>query len=423
MKIVSLSTKDSLGGAAKVAYRLHREILRLGVDEKFVVSNKRVDDDTVFRAFTFYGKIKHLKPFWLLDKVLLKYKEKQRIAKWDRYLATRRDVTYLDLEISLLKDALNHLSFDLLQMHWLGENFVNFTEIHKVKTPIVWTLHDCFPFTGICTHFEDCDRFKTHCGDCPQLGSKHYKDFSYKTFQKKLKRYKGLDFHIVCPSNWIAKHAKESRLLGKYPISVIPNGIDVELFSPKNRIEARQELGLSLDKKIVLFGGVRVDGDERKGGKLLEEALQYFEKNIGDEIQLLVFGSDKLSMNISSPIHFLGYVTDENIMCTAYSAADVTVVPSMCENLPTVIMESLSCGTPVAAFNIGGNSDMVDHKKNGYLATPYDTVRLAEGIRFCLTNNIDGKLGENARSKILDNFRVQDVAEKYVNLYKSILDK
>ena len=109
-------------------------------------------------------------------------------------------------------------------------------------------------------------------------------------------------------------------------------------------------------------------------------------------------------------------------MRKAYSASDVTVVPSMCENLPTVIMESLSCGTPVAAFDIGGNSDMVDHKKNGYLSDPYDTKQLAEGISFCLNNNVIGELSAAARKKVLDCFRIQDVADQYVNLYKSILN-
>lgn len=422
MKIVSLSTKDSLGGAAKVAYRLHREVLTKGVDEVFVVSNKRVEDDTVYRASSFYGKNKQRKFYYRLDKYILKYKEKRRIAKWDKYLTTRKDVTYLDLEISLLKDALENVSFDLLQMHWVGESFIDFTEIHKVKNPIVWTLHDCFPFTGICTHFEDCYKFHTHCGDCPQLGGGIERDFSYETFEKKLKRYDGLDFHIVCPSNWLAKHAKDSKLLGHHPITVIPNGIDSDFFQPMDKIQARIELGLPLNKKIVLFGGVRIDGDHRKGGKLLEEALQYYEKNIDDDVELLVFGTNKIALNISSKIHCLGYVSQEEIMKKAYSASDVTVVPSMCENLPTVIMESLSCGTPVAAFNIGGNSDMIDHKKNGYLSEAYDTKQLAEGISFCLDNNVEGQMSVAARKKVLDCFRIQDVADQYVNLYKSILN-
>ena len=220
----------------------------------------------------------------------------------------------------------------------------------------------------------------------------------------------------------MAKHAKDSRLLGGYPITVIPNGIDADFFRPMDKIQARIELGLPLNKKIILFGGVRIDGDSRKGGKLLEEALQYYEKNIDDDVELLVFGTSKIALDISSKIHCLGYVSKEEIMKKAYSASDATVVPSMYENLPTVIMESLSCGTPVAAFNIGGNSDMIDHKKNGYLSEPYDTKQLAEGIAFCLNSNLDGQLSTVARKKVLDCFRIEDVADQYVNLYKSILN-
>lgn len=419
MKIVSLSTKDSLGGAAKVAYRLHQEVLKSDIDEIFLVSNKRVDDPTIHRAASYYTKQKHFFP--LYDRYSQMRSEKKRIEKWDRYLSTRRDVTYLDLEISLMRDALKNIDFDLLQMHWVGESYMDMSELTGIDVPVVWTLHDCFPFTGICTHFEDCHKFKTHCGNCPQLGSGHEKDFSYETFEKKIERYQSVDFHIVCPSNWLANHARESKLLGHYPIHVIPNGIDTEYFYPINKIHAKSALGLPLNKKIILFGGVRVDGDYRKGGRLLEKALQHLEDNVNDEFELLVLGTNKLNLNIKSHITCLGYVDKEYIMRMAYAAADVTVVPSMYENLPTMIMESLSCGTPVSAFNIGGNADMVDHLENGYLAKAYEEEDLARGIEFCLKNNNENKLGVNARNKVLAQFKIEDVTQKYISLYKSIL--
>lgn len=421
MKIVTLSSKDTYGGAAKVAYRLHRSLLSRGVDNTFVVNSKRSDDETVVLA----GELRDRRS-WLYYKIynfLLKKKEKKRIEKWDRYLHTRENNVYLDLEISLLRDALDNIDFDLLQLHWVGESFVNFTEFRNIKKPVVWTLHDCFAFTGICTYFESCDKYKTHCGDCPQLHSGVERDFSYEVFEQKKDRYRAIDFHIVCPSNWLAGNARESALLNRFPVTVIPNGIDTEYFYPIPKEEAKKSLNIDSFRKVILFGGVGVHKDTRKGGHLLAEALRLLSESDSkpEDTELLVFGTTSLDFDIGYKTTFLGYIDDEELMRRAYSAADVLVVPSMYENLPTVIMEGLSCGTPVAAFGIGGNSDMIEHEVNGYLAKAYDTSDLAGGIRFCLENNRDNALSKNARTKVLENFRIEDVTRRYIQLYESIL--
>lgn len=422
MKVVTLSSKDSFGGAAKVAYRLYRSLLNKGVNNLFLVNNKRLNDPSVVRASSYYGKHGFL--YNIIHKLNLKYKEKNRIKKWDVYLDTRRDVVMMDLEISLLQDVLNKLQFDLLHLHWVGESYVNFTEFDQIKSSVIWTLHDCFPFTGICTHFEDCYKFETHCGACPQLGSDDPKDYSFKVFEQKLNRYKNIDFHIVCPSNWLAENARKSALLGKYPISVIPNGIDTDFFYPIPKKDAKSSLGIEPDKKVILFGGVSVDNDARKGGELLLKALSDLKSiHQSDDIELLVFGTDSLNIDFAYHTTLLGYIDNEKFMRIVYSAADILIVPSMYENLPTVIMEGLSCGTPVAAFDIGGNSDMIDHGKNGYLASPYDTEDLAKGIKFCLDHNNDYLLSKNAREKIVNHFDIENVSQKYLQLYTDLVSE
>ena len=120
-------------------------------------------------------------------------------------------------------------------------------------------------------------------------------------------------------------------------------------------------------------------------------------------------------------VTFVGYIGDSHVLAALYSIADVMVVPSLTENLSNTIMESLSCGTPVVGFDIGGNSDMIDHKKNGYLAKERDCEDMAKGIEWCLVHNADNVLSENAREKVMDNYTIEKVSEQYKQLYESLL--
>lgn len=424
MKIVSLSSKDTFGGAAKIASRLHQSLVKNGVDDLLVVNSKRSKDiDKVIAVSSLRDQKGFLRS--TIDNVLAKRKELARIKKWDIYLSTRLDKVYTDLEISLLGNALDKLEFDLLQMHWVGESFVNFTEFENVKQPVVWTLHDCAAFTGICTYYESCDKYKTHCGNCPFLRSNEEKDFTYEIFEQKLDRYKNIDFHIVCPSHWLAQSARESKLLGHFPIHVIPNGIDTEFFRPIAKDHAKSSLGLDPNKKYILFGGIAIDKDTRKGGHLLLEALNNLKTKVDqpDNIELLILGADSLKVDLPFKSTFLGYIDNEKFMRIAYSASDVTIVPSMYENLPTVILESMACQTSVVAFNIGGNPDMIDHKENGYLAQPYDVADLASGIQFCLDEARNQDLNIKARHKIIEGFTIESVTQQYINLYSDLLKK
>lgn len=423
MKIVTLSSKDVLGGAAKAAYRLHRYFLEQGISDLLVVNNKKSNDETVQRASNFYSKTGVLDRF--ADKFLLRFNEWKRNRKW-RFYPEKENKVYMDLEISLLRDALDALDFDILQMHWVGECYVNFTEFDNVRTPVVWTLHDCFAFTGICAYFESCDKFTTHCNLCPQLNTDIVNDISYRVFEQKIQRYKDIDFHIVCPSNWLAEQVKKSALLAKYSVTVIPNGIDTDFFHPIPKDNAKTALGLNPEKKIILFGGIGIGVDLRKGGELLlmafEELKNIYEDN--DKVELLIFGAGKNDMlTFEYDATYLGYIDNDMFMRIVYSAADITILPSKHENLPTVVMESLSCGTPVVAFDIGGNRDMIDHMNNGYLAQPYDVKDLAAGIKYCFENNNEKELNKNARQKVLNNFRIQDIGQRYLQLYNDILKK
>ena len=229
--------------------------------------------------------------------------------------------------------------------------------------------------------------------------------------------------HIVTPSNWLAHAARESALFGRFPVTVIPNPIDISYFTPGSRQMACELLQLNPDKKYILFGAMNAIRDKNKGYNKFLSAIRHFEKMADhSDVELIIFGAGEElgALNIRLNVHNPGMLQDEQLLAV-YRAASVMVVPSLSENLSNIIMESLSCGTPVVAFHIGGNSDMIDHKQNGYLAEPFNSEDLAAGIAWCLDNNTSDELSRNARKKVEENYSMERVGERYTDLYKKLI--
>ena len=419
MKILSVSTSDASGGAARAAWRIHQAVKALGTDSRMLVKNKMTTDSSILplsdfaptnSAYRFYE--------WIRSKI----KNKIQHYRWNHY-PNREDVFMSDLRSVPLHGAFQQLDFDVFHIHWVNLRYLNLIELRKVHKPIVWTLHDCWAFTGICHYFYDCERFKTSCGNCPFLHSGKENDLSAAVWRKKQKIYDGLNLHIVTPSNWLAQAARQSALFGRFPVTVISNPIDTGYFTPGSRQMACELLQLNPDKKYILFGAMNAVRDKNKGFNEFLAAIRYFE-DISDysNVELIIFGANEElgELNIKLKVHNLGMLHDEQLIA-AYRATSVMIVPSLSENLSNVIMESLACGTPVAAFNIGGNSDMIDHRQNGYLAEPFNPEDLAAGIAWCLDNNANGELSRNARTKVEANYSMERVGEKYVELYKELI--
>jgi glycosyltransferase involved in cell wall biosynthesis len=326
-----------------------------------------------------------------------------------------------------------------VHLHWINQRFLDIDELNKIKKPIVWTLHDSWAFCGVCHYFLDCEKYQTHCGVCPMLGSTKEKDLAYEVFEKKIGAYKELDLHIVTPSRWLGESARKSALLCRFPVHVIPNCIDTEVYRPlsKDEIntiaereenavvrrvfsEANSEKGLA--KPLILYGAMHAATDRIKGFASLLSAMKLLDRQ-GVNARFVVFGAEEqeLPMHLEHiDVSLIGYISGQ-VLTAIYSLADVMVVPSLTENLSNVIMESLACGTPVVAFKIGGNSDMIDHRQNGYLAQEQDSEDLRMGIQWCLENNKKGELSKNAREKVLNNYTIDIVSNQYKQLYESLL--
>ena len=423
LKVLSVCTSDAGGGAPRAAYRIHQGVRELGIDSHMFVKNKGTKDANVMALDEF---VPHNPLYHAFDWARNKVKNKIQRSRWNRY-PNREDIFMSDLRGTALHGALMKLDYGVLHLHWINQRFIPLEDLPKDK-PVVWTLHDSWPFCGICHYFFDCDGYQKQCGDCPFLHSGKQNDLSNRVWRRKAEIYKDLDLHIVTPSRWLADCAKRSSLFGRFPVEVIPNCLDVEVFRPLVETEMSPRWRDFQEKRpvkpFVLYGAVNAATDKIKGFANLLSALKILEQNgHADDFELIVFGADESELNIdvTIPIHTVGYVGNTKELVSLYNLASVMVVPSLTENLSCTIMESLSCGTPVVAFNIGGNSDMIEHKVNGYLAKEKDDADLAEGVLWCLENNVDNCLGNAGREKVLQDYTFEKVCRQYKSLYESLI--
>jgi len=413
MQVLHLNASDTSGGAARAAYRLHLALLQEGVEKsRMLVQRKFSDDHTVIGPQNMTQKIASLaRPFFDSFPVR-RYKQKNKTLFSPSWLP-----------ISGIAERINHLAPDIVHLHWICGGMLRFEELARIEAPIVWSLHDMWAFTGGCHCDQECGRYMSSCGRCVVLGSEREHDLSRKVFlrkQKTLHRCKTLMINGL--SGWLARCAQQSALFKGRHVVNLPNPIDTELFKPVDKDFSRELLNLPKDKKIVLFGAMNATVDPNKGFAELSQALSMLKST---DIELVVFGSGKplAPPDFGFKTHYLGHLSDDLSLKILYSTADVMVVPSLQENLSNAIMESLSCGTPVVAFNIGGNPDMIDHKQNGYLAVPYEPSDLASGIEWVLNSPEYRSLCNNAREKVVREFESSKVAKQYMELYSRILSK
>ena len=409
MKILIVNYSDQTGGASRAAYRLHLALKKAGINSQMLVQEKKTADDSVIQI---PSKIWKYFPVFQtgLDSLPTKfYRDK-----------TQTTFSPAIFPFSQLVKTINQIGPDIVHFHWMANGMLKIEDLSGIKAKIVWSLHDMWAFTGGCHYDEECGKYASHCENCKVLGSKKTRDLSFKVFERKKKVFSDLDLTIVGLSRWMADCAKKSFLFKEHNVVNLPNPIDISAFEPIDKQIARKILGLPLDKKIVLYGAVCATTDPRKGYR---ELMQAFEHLDDQDIELLVFGGQqpKDGKVLKYNTHFLGSFSDDISLKLLYSAANLFVVPSLQENLSNGIMESLACGTPVAAFDIGGNADMIEHKVNGYLASAFDSADLANGICWAIKDSNNESLCHKARKKVVENFSEEIVAKKYISLYNNLI--
>lgn len=416
MKVLHLSTSDT-GGAGRATYRTHQGLLETGIDSQMLVRNQFNDNRSVRSS---QSKLQaKLAPFnipsRLNDLPLFLYPKRQAGNFSSQWLPNS------------IRSYITRFNPDIIHLHWIGGGYLSIEAIAKLGKPVVWTLHDMWPFTGGCFYTQNCDRYIVSCGHCPHLNSGKENDLSHWVWQRKMNAWKQLDLTIVPVSNWLAQCARTSSLFKDRAIQVIPNALDLSVYQPFNPRDARRALNLPQDKHLILFGALRATQDKRKGFHLLCPALkQLSETEWQDKIELVIFGSSAPSepIDLGFKTHYLGHLHDDIALALVYSAASVMVVPSLQEAFGQTASEAIACGTPVVAFDQTGVADIVDHQQNGYLARPFEIDDLAHGIAWVLEDSERyARLCQQARTKAEQEFALTRQSEDYCRLYTKILSR
>jgi glycosyltransferase involved in cell wall biosynthesis len=413
MKVLMLNTFNEIGGAARAATRLLHGVRDLGLDARLLVHYATGKAPaTLCPAGRLRSLARRLK--MTLGTLPVRRYPKAPINNFSPAVLP----DHLETEIAAINP-------DIIHLHWLGAGFLRLETLGSLNRPLLWTLHDSWPFTGGCHVPFDCTKYRQTCGACPVLGSTREEDLSRRVWQRKQRAWQDLDLTLVAPSRWLAEAARSSSLFHETRIDVIPNGLDAESFPARDKALSRNRLHWPQDKKIILFGGIRALSDPNKGFHLLRPALQSLGIRRRDLMAVAFSAFDQAEISdLGLPTVSLGQIDDDESLSRVYSAADVFVVPSLQETFCQTATEAMSCGTPVVAFAATGLLDIVDHQKTGYLVKPYDISDLAQGIAWVLEDQErHAELCRRARRKVASNFLLTQMAQRYVNLYEKVLNR
>ena len=427
MKILIVNTY-SQGGAANACIRLHEGLLNIGVDSKllFRVKLKNVPQSYSFEEtqIPYKGWQKKWFKWKYLLKELIPYSLRKHIFSDEHYLKTRHSslehFSFPSSNYDITRSTL-YREADIINLHWVAE-FLNFDTFFKINTkPVIWTLHDMNPFSGGEHYVESRIGLDSEGNYISRKISSLEKDLFQSIISLKVKALENIEgLNIVAPSQWLCAEARESKVFRDFPVHNIPYGLDSNTFRLYDQQVARDILQIETDKPIILFVSDKIDS-ERKGIKYLIQALERIDP---DRCILCVVGATNgLNFeNVKCELHLLGHVKDERIMSLCYNAADLFIIPSLMDNLPNTVLESLMCGTPVVGFRIGGIPDMVIDGQNGQLVDELSPVALANTISHVL-NNLKKFDRDTISSNAISKYSLNIQAENYLELFEEILNK
>ncbi len=417
MRVLIVNTSEMTGGAAIAANRLKSALNNNGVKAKMLVGDKVTDDITVVGlGHRLLRRWRFLYERWCIFCHL----------HFSRNHLFEIDTAQCGSDITRLPEF---KEADVIHLHWINQGMLSLRTIRRILEsgkPVVWTMHDIWPATGICHCTLTCRRFEHQCSNCrllPGGGSRH--DLSARVWRRKKNILSRYHIAFVACSKWLAGEARKSTLLREQKVFSVPNTIDTHVFCSKDRTESRTLLGLPEGKKFILFVSQRVT-NELKGMKFLVDACHTLAKEhpeMLDNTAVLVLGghSDEMAGAFDFPVYTLDYTSDVRRLVAIYNAADVFVLPSLSENLPNTIMEAMACGVPCVGFNVGGIPEEIDHRHNGYVAKYRDEADLAKGMYWVLYETDYEELSLNAQRKVAQCYSQNAVAMKYIDIYNQAM--
>lgn len=418
MKITHLSTYDLRGGAGRAAFRLHQGLASLGEESSFVALYKDSSDPSVV-CFD---------PPRNLWKRLRRRLKRGLLRRTETLIQSRPSNSkfFSDDRSQHNADVLHQLpTTDVLNVHWINGlfDFTSFFREVPKTLPIVWTLHDMNPITGGCHHAAECVRFQCDCGKCPQLFSDDQDDLSHRIWRRKDRAYSSLRpelFNFVTPSRWLAGKVRQSSLAKSFALSVIPYGLDTQIFKPLEKFLVRDALGIPRDAKVILFMSY-FSRDNFKGFSFLAEALRGIQHI--PKLRLVSAGEGRVGIDqlLGVPRHSLGLLREEELLAQVYNSADLLILPSLQDNFPNSALEALACGLPVVGFDVGGVPEIVRNDCTGMVVPAGNALALGRAFTDLLQD--DGRrnlMSRNCRRIAVEEFSLQVQAKGYVDLYASL---
>ncbi len=407
MQVVHINISIYKGGAAKACFRLHEALINSDVQ-----SNILTVKDSAHNVFPIVTNLylKFIYAFnFLLELSIIKLLIKKNTVPFSFGFV---GVNFLNHE--LIRKA------DIIHLHWVNHGMLNasiINKIKKIKKPIVWTLHDSWVSTGGCHVKAGCMNYISNsCKNCPVLNTNTTQFLPLYFYKQKQKLFANNNIQLVTPSNWLKNEIAKSPITSKTPCVNIPNTLNTNIYKPESKSENTKEFK-------ILIGYMKINASGHKGFQYAIKAIELFiEKNKHLKITVSVFGCNKNDLQFMPQLNLniLGFINDEKKMASSYAQADVYVAPYLEDNFPNTVLESLSCGTPVVAFDAGGVPQLIKHLSHGYLSKVKDANDLYEGLNWVYKSN-KTLLSENARNYVLDNFSNKHVANKHIELYKSLL--
>jgi len=401
--ILHVCQSDRIGGAAVAARRLIMAQRAHGIDAHMLVGRKQGTDDWV-HPIEGTGLQASVRIRRFVMKRALRLLSAQANGAMQTLGAGPRG----------MKRAIADLDPSLVHFHWLGGEMTDLAEMRLTRWPVVWTCHDQWVFCGA-EHYAADEGYRTGYAERRAFDPDRF------NLNRKRRTWKGWKPHLIGPSSWMTRTARESVIARDWDTTTIPNTLDTDLFSPMEREQARAEFGLPADKRVILFGAQGGDRDPRKGFDLLAGALSSFTRREREGAVLIAFGGDAAEGGELSGIPFrcVGTVTREDTLARLYNAADIFAAPSRQDNLPNTMLEAQSCGTPCAAFDVGGMSDIIAQPWHGTVVPAFDTAAFARA----LLQQGGREARDRTRQDALSRYSNARIAGLHAWLYEQVIEE
>jgi glycosyltransferase involved in cell wall biosynthesis len=413
IKVLHLGYSDNYGGASVAMNRLNDSLCLINsIDSRIAVILPSKNSNVICLSPNI------LERFWAYIRTRLSYKVVQIFQK--NLNSSGRSINFFP---SSVIRRINSLEFDILHLHWIGNETIRLESLVKIIKPIVWTFHDNWPLLGAeHTDIDSSNRFVEGYKVLNKLNNARGIDIDKWTWNRKKNVFNKLNIQPVVVSSWLYDETKRSYLWRDSNPKIIHNCINLDSWAILDKFKSREFLNISSGDKVVVFGAINAFTDELKGYNNLEKAiLTLGKKLINDNITLLVFGdTDIKKINLSSNIllRSVGKIYDLELLNKAYCSADVVVVPSYRETFGQIAIEAITCGVPVVCFKTSGLLDIIIDSHNGFLCDPFDTNDLSLKIMKSFHTEWDRN---SMRNDIEKRFGFNTIGKKYESLYKQII--